>query len=385
METKLTSDDVNILKGHIPQLDGFRGLALCVAVLWHYYSCTVTTYNAPMRILRPLTDLSVICVDSFFVLSGFLIASILLRSKSSPGYFTSFYARRVLRIFPMYYMLYFLFIAGIWCGGAQKIPYLFNDPLPLWSYAVFVQNFFMSVVNGQYNFGPHFLGITWSVSIEEQFYFVMPFLIWLVPSKHLIKTCIILIGTCWAYKWNFRNDLMSVYVSMPGRMDSLVMGIMIAYGMQQEEFINKVKGILYYLRPALVALLIFLILMIQYFSGKSWYVYLFSIAGIMYSICLLIILINRQGFLSRFFNFSIFRWLGRISFSVYLFHQAINGAFHQWILNQAPTIHIGESDLVWKDILVTLLSATCTILLAQFTYHKMEKPLIKYGHKKFTY
>lgn len=385
METKLTGDDVNILKGHIPQLDGFRGFALCAAVLWHYYSCTVTTYNAPMRILRPLTDLSVICVDSFFVLSGFLIASILLRSKSSPGYFKSFYARRVLRIFPMYYILYILFLAGVWWGGAQKIPYIFSDPLPLWSYAVFVQNFFMGVVNGQYNFGPHFLGITWSVTIEEQFYFIMPFLIWLVPSKHFIKTCLILIAICWVYKWNFRNDLMSVYVSMPGRMDSLVMGIMIAYGMQQEEFINKVKCILNYLRPALVLLLIFLILMIQYFSGKSWYVYLFSIAGMMYSISLLLILINRQGFLSRFFNFSVFRWLGSISYSVYLFHQAINGALHQWILKQAPTIHIGQPDLVWKDIGVTFLAVACTLLLAQFAYYKIEKPLIKFGHKKFTY
>lgn len=380
METKSESDGLNILKQHIPELDGLRGFALCAAVIWHYYSCTVTDYTAILRILRPFTDLTILCVDSFFVLSGFLISSILLQSKGSPNFFKTFYIRRMLRIFPMYYFIVGLYVVGVWWDGEQKIPFIFSDPLPIWSYAVFAQTFFMGIVEGQFNFGPHFLGITWSVTIEEQFYFFMPFLIWLIPRKHLIKTCLVLIAICWLTKWGMRDDLMRIYVTMPSRMDSLIMGIMIAYGVQQPGFIHYIKSILPKLHWALLFLVIGLVLFIQFPKEGVWFGFLFTAAGIAFSLCMLIILTHREGKISGFFNLRLFRWLGGISYGVYLSHQAINGTLHQWILNQPPTIHIKNSSLIWQDISVTLLSLLVSLVFSHYAFKLVEKPLIRYGH-----
>ncbi|MCC6684217.1 MAG: acyltransferase [Bacteroidia bacterium] len=379
---------INITNSRIPQLDGFRGFALCAALLWHYYACEITAYSPFLKLFKPATDMCIMAVDLFFVLSGFLIASILIESKGSPNFFKTFYVRRILRIFPIYYIVYGLFLIGILWGGEQKIPFIFQNslpdqPIPLWSYAIFVQNFFMDMdVQRQiYNFGPHFLGITWSVTIEEQFYVLAPFFIWVTPKKHLIRMCCVFIAGCWGVKFAlFGDNIIHTYVTMPARMDSLLMGVIIARLVQNPEFIQKIFSIR---QPLYILLLVQLILsmaLIQWVGSSPWYGFLFTFGGLMWSNCLLLILADRNGPVGRFFSMKFFMWLGSISYTIYLTHQAINGVLHQYILHQAPIIHYVNGWYNWKDIAVTLTSLLLSFVLAHFSFKYFEKPLIKKGH-----
>ena len=117
-------------------------------------------------------------VTLFFVLSGFLITRILLSTKNQDNYFSAFYARRALRIFPLYYLfLAIYFFINPFIHGEQIIP-----ASKQWYYWVYLQNFALT-----FNWdsaGPmHY----WSLGVEEHFYLFWPVLVYFVDTKHISK------------------------------------------------------------------------------------------------------------------------------------------------------------------------------------------------------
>ena len=98
--------------GIIPALDGLRGIAIILVMLHHFTDARPTATSYLTTLIDPRIGSVVFFfwtgVDLFFVLSGFLITGILLDSRDGERYFTNFYARRVLRIFPLYYLVLFL-------------------------------------------------------------------------------------------------------------------------------------------------------------------------------------------------------------------------------------------------------------------------------------
>jgi peptidoglycan/LPS O-acetylase OafA/YrhL len=121
-----------------------------------------------VKLLTPLTASG---VDLFFVLSGFLIGSILLDNREAANQFKVFYLRRFCRILPIYFVWIALFFV---LGKLLLNDWLFASRYPAWSYPTFTQNFFMSNIGG---FGAGWLAVTWSLAIEEQFYLTAPLLI----------------------------------------------------------------------------------------------------------------------------------------------------------------------------------------------------------------
>jgi peptidoglycan/LPS O-acetylase OafA/YrhL len=163
-----------------------RGVAILLVLVWHYFSCQVAP--EPKSILDYFTrafSLTWSGVDLFFVLSGFLIAGILLDHRKTSNYFRVFYLRRVCRIFPLYYALlaFFLCLSATNLSTSASFRWLFRDPLGLLSYATFTQNILMGARG---DFAPGWLGITWSLAVEEQFYLVIPLLIYLLPRRILL-------------------------------------------------------------------------------------------------------------------------------------------------------------------------------------------------------
>ena len=141
------------LSARIPELDGLRGLAVLGVFFYH---CRTRLVGTPMY-GTSLWGWS--GVTLFFVLSGFLITSILLESQNEPNYFRNFYARRALRIWPVYVLVLVV------CYGKAD---WFVDPhanAPWWVYVFFVQNLFHFLL-------PSAIGPTWSLAIEEQYYFL---------------------------------------------------------------------------------------------------------------------------------------------------------------------------------------------------------------------
>ena len=110
---------------------------------------------------------------SFFVLSGFLITGILVDTKRSEGYFKNFYARRCLRIWPLYYSVLFFMFVVVPLLSPSVGSIVVARSSPWWAYPFFLQNFL--VYHSASAAGP--LGVTWSVAIEEQFYVVWPVIV----------------------------------------------------------------------------------------------------------------------------------------------------------------------------------------------------------------
>ena len=154
----------------LPCLDGIRAVAAMMVMVFHF----VGHHGEP----RAIVQASVIGqtgVDLFFVLSGFLITRILLASRQSEHYFRSFYARRTLRIFPLYFgflAIYFFLL-----------PLLFGEPIPpaptqLWSW-FYLENVPQTFVSLRTSGPGHF----WSLAVEEHFYLIWPLLVFSLSRR----------------------------------------------------------------------------------------------------------------------------------------------------------------------------------------------------------
>ena len=145
------------MPAYIPELQGLRGLAVLGVVLYH---CHPRLEGTPLYAasLWGWTG-----VNLFFVLSGFLITSILLL-QNQKKYFRNFYGRRVLRIWPVYVLvLVICYLNAPWFIGPSVLDAI--ETAPWWAYLLFLQNLFHLTL-------PPAIGPTWSLAIEEQYYFL---------------------------------------------------------------------------------------------------------------------------------------------------------------------------------------------------------------------
>lgn len=170
-------------RGHIPALDGIRGLAILLVTIYRFAG--THDYSTP-RWLLPVLEFGTHGVDLFFVLSGFLITGILFDAKGDEHYFRNFYARRTLRIFPLYYGTLALVLIGLpLLGFGTKWLNATADLNSLWWYGSNVQ---MSYT-GLWNFGG--LNHFWSLCVEEHFYLVWPLVIFSCSRTTAIRVCVI--------------------------------------------------------------------------------------------------------------------------------------------------------------------------------------------------
>jgi peptidoglycan/LPS O-acetylase OafA/YrhL len=197
-------------------LDGVRGLAILAVMCLH---ARVQPFPLP-PVIRAAFDLGWSGVDLFFVLSGFLITGILLDSRQCTNYFRSFYARRVLRIFPLYYG--FLFLALL------AFPYVVpKDFTPARSDGWLCVGYLMNWYGLARHWHHHILGHFWSLCVEEQFYLVWPLVVWMVGTRWLLHFVIALelavLGGRWWWVWH-HGASQAVTTATISRMDGLLLG-----------------------------------------------------------------------------------------------------------------------------------------------------------------
>jgi peptidoglycan/LPS O-acetylase OafA/YrhL len=357
----------------IPALDGLRGLAILLVLLWHYLQNLLRDDTGPViaEIRRSLA-LTWSGVDLFFVLSGFLIAGLLIDNKGSDRFFRTFYVRRICRIFPLYYLHFAVFVLLIFCGikEVDSLRWLFqNDVIPLWSYATYTQNIFMG---WQWTFGPNWMGVTWSLAVEEQFYLVLPLVVWLTPRRALPWLLLCLCVMAPVLRANAKG--LVGFVNAPWRADCLLLGALISYWMRIPNFQKAARRH----RKTLAGLLCILLIGVGYMSwvGHS------SLGGplthlwlaFLYATLLLLVLVHEEGIVARALRMPALMWLGSVSYGVYIFHQAVSGLVHGLIRGSAPQI------VSWSDLGVMLLALSITLLLARTSYHFFESKIIAYGH-----
>jgi peptidoglycan/LPS O-acetylase OafA/YrhL len=207
----------------VPALDGVRGLAILLVVGMH-----ALFFGVPLPGVAPpsqhdayvrFAGLGWCGVDVFFVLSGFLITGILVHSRGEPHYFRNFYARRALRIFPLYYVVLALLL---WWLPRPPI----TDAEAV-SYLLYYQNF-------RFAFGgdahPDLArDITWSLAIEEQFYLVWPAVVAWLPRRWLPRLCMATVGFAIAVRFvGLELGIPRPYFLTFGRIDALAAGALLA-------------------------------------------------------------------------------------------------------------------------------------------------------------
>ena len=206
--------------GHLPALDGLRGLAI-VLVLAHNFAVVALPPGLIGKLLQVGLDIGWIGVQLFFVLSGFLITRILLQTQSSPHYFRSFFGRRVLRIFPLYYGALFVAFFVLPTIGINPPALAHDREQQVWLW-LYLSNWSQALGFESHVF-PHF----WSLAIEEQFYLLWPLLVHRLSTRQVLALSVgiatLSLGVRCAMLWQGASAD-SVYTYTVCRMDALALG-----------------------------------------------------------------------------------------------------------------------------------------------------------------
>jgi peptidoglycan/LPS O-acetylase OafA/YrhL len=218
-------------ESRIPALDGLRGCAIIAVMFFHGISYQgLPAVSALEKVWRNSLGLGWLGVDLFFVLSGFLITSILLRMKTAPGYFTKFYARRAVRIFPIYYLylaIGFVILPLLTHAGVSNTT---AQDTGVW-HITYLQNWLPAFKHGSLSWEQYWQSHLWSLAVEEQFYLLWPLIVLYVPHKRLTTACavmmvIILLARCIAHNNHMPADI--IYRSTLFRFDELLTGCLLA-------------------------------------------------------------------------------------------------------------------------------------------------------------
>jgi peptidoglycan/LPS O-acetylase OafA/YrhL len=208
-------------------LDGLRGLAILLVLCVHFIGDAQPS-SAIERAVVKLANYGIWGVDLFFVLSGFLITGILYDAKGAPHYLRDFYARRTLRIVPLYYgVLFVLFVV------LPSLPSVYPSGLAesgqhqawLWSYGT---NIYLALAKAwALPYVSHF----WSLAVEEHFYLVWPLVVLVATRRGLLRACVAISGLALALRCGLSlagaGDV-ALVVLTPCRLDALCIGAFLA-------------------------------------------------------------------------------------------------------------------------------------------------------------
>lgn len=362
---------------HLAALDGLRGVAVGLVVIGHYYG--QVPFDETRRGLVFLRELSAFFysgVELFFVLSGYLITSILLTRRSSPNLARVFYTRRLCRTLPAYGLLLAAFLI-LQHASQLNTPWTapeFEGPLPWWSYAFLVQNVFMATLR---HIGPWWLVVTWSLAVEEQFYAVMP---WLVRfSRPLLLPVLAALGMvlCPWLRWLFLeragNPFAALYL-LPSRIDALLIGAALAVlttTPAAREWLNRQRN----WRRGGLFLFAGFFLGGPFLLSDSARIPAGTLLGLGFGFLLAEVLLEPESRLCRLLGHPALLFLGGISYSLYLFHLPVLYTVHALLHHRQP-LHLAAGG--WA---ATGLSLGLAILVGATSRRWVELPCIRIGRK----
>ena len=359
---------------YFPALDGLRALAFLMVFGQHY-----------LQLLWGWAG-----VDVFFVLSGFLITGILFDTRDQPHRVRNFYVRRTLRIFPLYYGLMFLVALsypllrwqwswawllwpaylGNFCRGIHPMTY--RSPLEM------LVDF--QLVSGTHRIQLYF-GHFWSLCVEEQFYLIWPWVVfWVRDRRKLLYVCLACVVICPLMRIagnhalpQFMLDQQVLYCWTPFRVDALLLGGFVALVRRGP----SARGLLIAARLGIGVLFSIALAYLSYgylhrHQGLSLdhvrWVFTYGLMFVdLFSACLIVMALESGSITYRIFSVRPLRWLGRISYGAYVYHDI----FHPEIL--AVVRHFGGDEKHGA----TAVALAFTLLLSWASFRWFETPFIR--------
>jgi peptidoglycan/LPS O-acetylase OafA/YrhL len=347
-------------------LDGIRAIAALMVISFHFF--TGPGVQITSKILFALVKISVFGqtgVTLFFVLSGFLITRILISIKESDDYFKTFYLRRILRIFPLYYFFLFsyYFLIPI-LNGKEIVP--FSEQLYFYTY---FQNF--SKTFGWQAEGP---GHFWSLAVEEHFYLFWPFIVYYLSIKNLYRTIGLIVIGAFLLRIIMLSINYEVYYFTFTRFDSLAIGALLSLLELKNSFRteNASKFLL-----LLVSIIIPTIGVWFFFTGEEntiIQVLKYDLLSFTYlAVIAYVLSIREENIVNRILSSSFLSYTGKISYGLYVYHPFAFSLSREYMYSSS-----------W--ILNLISGISLTYLVAALSYHGFEERILRikkyFGYNK---
>lgn len=353
---------------HVPALDGLRALAILLVIP---HNGNVFSDSPPwLWPLALVAHMGWLGVHLFFVLSGFLITRNLIASRTAPNYLRAFYARRALRILPLYFLTLLVVILALpaiieYDPGAIATH---RNQIWLWTFLInWVQPFGIEVQGF-----PHF----WSLAVEEQFYLLWPFVILACIGRRLLWVCACLVMAAFLSRvLLLRAEVtpMAIYMFTICRMDALVIGAVAAVLASSTWWMEKMRA---HSRVVMLVSIGFLTLTAA--ISHEYSVYDIGTLTVGYpmlacSFALIVLLLNLDASvptvraLNSVLTLPVLRSIGRYSYAMYVFHIPIillSGATIRQLFSFA-----GSSMPLFYVLTITIFSYCAGFL----SFHLLEK------------
>jgi peptidoglycan/LPS O-acetylase OafA/YrhL len=342
----------------------------------------LTPHTTAERLLVKTATYGLLGVDLFFVLSGFLITGLLLDAKkgrgTGPGYFRNFYARRTLRIFPLYYFV--LTALFVLLPSVVVLPPLLERAREhqawLWTYTA---NFYIGSRSTwlELNYVSHF----WSLAIEEHFYLVWPIVVFLLSGRALERTCVVVIACSLALRIALAlagaSDL-TISVLTPCRVDTLCVGALLAAVARRpggaDALFERCGRAAFVLASAIVLLSAWcavtkLGLAVLHQLRTTMYAMFFGAVTAMGARA-------RPGLERTLFSASPLRFFGKYSYGLYVYHGLLTWFLHDLAAEERLDAALGSHWHSFTMLVHASIGVGLSTAVAVASYHGLEKPFL---------
>lgn len=370
-----------VVRKFVPEIDGLRCYGFLLVFVGH--------------VLYTRFPVAWVGVDIFFVMSGFLITRILLHDKGRPGYFKNFYARRLVRVFPLYYLVLVLVF--------YVLPVVLPDDPGVrhaaWEqkyYFLYVQNLALNMLRENHNV---YLGHLWSLAIEEQYYLVWPLVVFLLGPRALAGTCAGILVFCpvlryllyargvhqhaWLLEGTFLQQGLSqweVYKNTFLRLDGVALGSLMAVVVHHRwltmRAFRRVAGLLSLtVLPAAFVLIWrtgFFPLTLPPGPERWEVVWIYPLVAFGFAGLIGVLLVVRHVAIRWLFANPLVTYVGKISYGLYVFHFPIHTIL---FLHLLPPQYDRVPDWVRHNAYATYF--VLTFAAAILSWHLFESPLLR--------
>jgi peptidoglycan/LPS O-acetylase OafA/YrhL len=360
----MKSDPISVpLSEHrrVPALDGFRALAALSVLIAHLYPTDTVLWRS--------LQFGRFGVVAFFTLSGFLIIDLLLSARarieagtSAKSEFFRFYARRSLRIFPLYYGIVLAFAAFHYAPVSSVLGW----------HLAYLSNIGYSVFRVDFANLSHF----WSLCVEEQFYLVIPSILLCFPARRSFKMLIASLVICMLFKCLVAIMLRdtSLLARLPmSNVEGIAVGGLIAYARREA----SARSMLAFMRrwlvaPSIIATAGFAALRLhlgdEVYALRSYMIFPDAVFAVVFGALIATLLERGNGWkVSRILGCAPMRYLGAISYGSYAFHFAL--------LPFLPVL-LGPMRIRENTYPAFFVAITCTYAIASLSWFAFEKPIL---------